>query len=325
MPTPGSRVPSGRRVVTVSTQAAAASPPSKSRPKWLRLSEGAVGKLCILEHGRDARLLTARKTSRSECLLGAAFALLAAGVVHINDLFAESLMHRDIVEVTEGVLQFLQSSQETLPSPHSLLARKRAGKEFRGVPEFLGLNAQLMSTLWVELVEPRARFQNLLPAPSYLAGSSRHNRLFAQRAGETVGATRPVAGLDPAGSVENETTKARGFDGRTSAGERRLTSSLEVLGEHRHSRSVRLAIRDRAHDAPNEHIKFARGAQFLTDPLELGPHFRRLRIKEHVGKQRDCRPQTPKSNPHLMQSFRVAAQRGRLIGNELAQARPGDG
>src|SRR5262249_54104106 len=67
----------------------AISSPSKSRPKWLRLSEGAVGPLRILEHGRDARLLTARKTSRGECPLGAAFALLAAGVVHINDLFAQ--------------------------------------------------------------------------------------------------------------------------------------------------------------------------------------------------------------------------------------------
>src|SRR6516162_1385432 len=104
MPTPGSRVPSGRRVVTVSTQAAASLSASKSRPKWLRLSEGAVGTLCILEHGRDARLLTARKTSRSECLLGAAFALFVAGVVHINDLLAQSLMHRDVVQVTEGVL-----------------------------------------------------------------------------------------------------------------------------------------------------------------------------------------------------------------------------
>src|SRR5262244_2911100 len=45
---------------------------SKSRPKWLRLSEGAVGTLCILEHGCDARLLTARKTTGSKCLLDAA-------------------------------------------------------------------------------------------------------------------------------------------------------------------------------------------------------------------------------------------------------------
>src|SRR6266498_126315 len=80
------------------------SSPSKSRPKWLRLSEGAVGPLCLLEHGRDARLLAARKTSGCECLLGAAFALFAAGVVHINDLLAQPLMHRDVVEVTEGVL-----------------------------------------------------------------------------------------------------------------------------------------------------------------------------------------------------------------------------
>src|SRR5262245_12002743 len=91
----------------------AISSPSKSRPKWLRFSEGAVGPFCILEHGRGARLLTAGKTPRGEGLLGAAFALLAAGVVHINDLFAQSLMHRDVVEVTEDVLQLLQSCHET--------------------------------------------------------------------------------------------------------------------------------------------------------------------------------------------------------------------
>src|SRR5262245_1360415 len=305
--------------------AAAASSPSKSRPKWLRLSEGAVGTLCILEHGRDARLLTARKTTRSECLLGAAFALLAAGVVHINDLFAQSLMHRDVVEVTEGILQFLQSSHETLPSPHSLLAGKRAGKEFRGVPEFLGLNAHLMSTLWVELVELRTRFQNLLPASPELVGSSTDNRLLSQQAAEIVGVARPVAGFDPARSVEDETAKACGFDGRAGAGKRLLTSSLEVLGENRHSRSIRLAIRDRPHNALDEHIKFARRAKFPSDPLELSLHLLRLRINKHVGKQRDRRPQTPKSDPHLVQSLGVPAERGGLIGDELAQARPGNG
>src|SRR6516165_2540328 len=60
--------------------AAAASSPSKSRPKWLRLSEGAVGKHCILEHRCDACLLTARKTSRSKCFIGAALALPARTV-----------------------------------------------------------------------------------------------------------------------------------------------------------------------------------------------------------------------------------------------------
>src|SRR6516164_10122653 len=74
---------------------------SKSRPKWLRLSEGEVGTLRILEHGCDARLLTARKTTRSECLLGAALALIAAGVLRIDDLFAQSLMHRDVIQVAE--------------------------------------------------------------------------------------------------------------------------------------------------------------------------------------------------------------------------------
>src|SRR5262245_54749330 len=150
-----------------------------------------------------------------------------------------------------------------------------------------------MSTLWVELVELRACFQNLLPAPPQLGGGTRHNRLLSQQAGEIVGAARPFAGFDPARSVENKTTKASRFDGCAGAGKRLLTSSLEVLGENRHSRSIRLAIRDRPHNALDEHIKFARWAQFLSDPLELDLHLLRLWTKKHVGKQRDRRPQTP--------------------------------
>src|SRR5262249_36857057 len=249
----------------------------------------------------------------------------AAGVVHINDLFAQSLMHRDVVQVTEGVLQLLQSGHETVPSPHSLLAGERAAKEFRGVPEFLGLNAHLMSTLWVELLELRTRFQNLLPASPELVGGSTDNRLLSQQAAEIVRVARPVAGFDPARSVENETAKACGFHGRAGAGKRLLTSSLEVLGENCHSRSIRLAIRDRPHNTLDEHIKFARWAQFLSDPLELGLHLLRLRSNKHVGKQRDSRPQTPKSDPHLVQSFCVPTERGGLIGDQLTQTRPCNG
>src|SRR5262245_63539287 len=73
----------------------------QSRPKWLRLSEGPVGTLRILEHERDARFLMSRKTTSSECLLGAAFALLAAVVSGIHDPFSEARMHRDVVQVTE--------------------------------------------------------------------------------------------------------------------------------------------------------------------------------------------------------------------------------
>src|SRR5262245_43311007 len=156
-----------------------------------------------------------------------------------------------------------------------------------------------MSTRGVELVELRARLQNLLPAPPQLVGGSRHNRLLAQQADEIVGAARPLPGLDPARNVQNKITKACGFDSCAGAGKRLVTPPLEVLGENRHSRSIRLAIRDRPHNALDEYIKFARRAKFLSDPLELSLHLLRLRINKHVGKQRDRRPQTPKSYPHL--------------------------
>src|SRR5262249_59639942 len=118
--------------------------------------------------------------------------------------------------------------------------------------------------------------------------------------GEIIGAARPLAGLNPAGSVENKTTKACGFDSRASAGKRLLTSLLEVLDENRHSRSIRPAIRDRPHNALDEHIKFAHWAQFLSDPLELGLHLLRLRPKKHVANHRHRPPQPPNTAPHLV-------------------------
>src|SRR5262249_62128235 len=81
---------------------------------------------------------------------------------------------------------------------------------------------------------------------------------------------------------------------------------VSPLGKPRHSRSIRLASRDRPHNALHEHIEFARRAKFLSDPLELGLHLLRLRINKHVSKQRDRRPQTPKSDPPLVQSLGVS-------------------
>src|SRR6266511_3678112 len=297
---------------------------SKSLPKWLCLAEGAVRTLRVFEHGCDAGLLTARKTSGSECLLGAAFTLLAAGVMRIDEAFGQSLMHRDVVQVPEGVLQFLQAGHETLASARGFLAEECAGKKFRGVAELLGLNAHLMSTLWVEHVQLRPHFHNLLPASPQLVDGSRHNRLFSQRTREIVGTARPAASLDPGRRVENKIAKARGFDGRAGAGKGILASLLKLPRKQRRSWSIRLAVRDRPHNPLDEHVKFARRTQFLSDPSELGLHLLRLRIKKHVAKQRDCRPQAPQSNPHLVQSFCVAAERGSLVGDELAQARPGD-
>src|SRR5262249_40373881 len=144
---------------------------------------------------------------------------------------------RDVVQVTEGVLQFLQSCHETFPSPHSLLARKGAAKEFRGVPEFLGLNAHLMSTLWVELVELCTRFQNLLPASPQLVGGSTDNRLLSQQAVEVVGAAGPVAGLKDLDTREEravETIARRqpvGGDLRQIIGILRIANEIERIGD----------------------------------------------------------------------------------------------
>ena len=141
---------------------------------------------------------------------------------------------------------------------------ERAGKEFRCVAEFLGLNSQLVPSRRVERVELCSRVQNFPPALPQLLGSRDRNRVLSQRAGEIV--TGPVAGLDPGRAVENQITKARGFDRPGGAGNRVLTFLLKIPRENRHSRPIRLAVRDRIDDLLDEHVEFARGAQFRRAP-----------------------------------------------------------
>src|SRR5262249_49606307 len=96
-------------------------------------------------------------------------------------------------------------------------------------------------------------------------------------------------------------------------------------GEKRHSRAIWFALRDRLHNARDEHIKLGRRGKFLRDPLELGLRLLRLRVKNHMGKQRDRRSQTPKRSQQLQQSPGPSREPGGLIGEELAQTRPGNG
>ena len=193
-------------------------------------------------------------------------------------------MHRDIVQVAESILQFLECGDERFPPPPRFLAGERAGKEFRGVAELLGLQAHLVPPFGIEFAEARARFQNLFPASPQLVGGRAHDRLFSQQAGEVVGVAGPVAGFDPAGSIENKAAKAWRFDRRKGARKRLLPSLLDVLDENCHSRPIPPTVRQRLHDAADEHIKLARRAQFLRDPPELLFHLLRLRIVQHVGK-----------------------------------------
>src|SRR5258708_33841735 len=66
---------------------------AKSGPKWLRLSEAAVGPLRILEHGRDARFLVTRKATRGKRFLGGPFPLLPPAGLPIRQPVGQPPMH----------------------------------------------------------------------------------------------------------------------------------------------------------------------------------------------------------------------------------------
>src|SRR5262249_39472745 len=103
---------------------------AKSGPKRLRLGKGTVGALRVLEHVGDARFLPPGKATGRERLLGADRPLVAAGILRMTDAFGQPRMHRDVVQVAERILQFLQCGHERLPPPPRFLAGERAGEEF---------------------------------------------------------------------------------------------------------------------------------------------------------------------------------------------------
>jgi hypothetical protein len=146
--------------------------------------------------------------------------------------------------------------------------------------EAFSLYPHLMSMLRVELVELRALFQKF---SSSVASALRRQ----QPQSAVVAVACPVADLNPSRGIEHKTPKACGFDGCLRTGKRLVTSLPEVFGENCHSRSVRLVVRDRLHNARDEHVKLARWAEFSGDPLEFGLHRLRLRIyDEHYLKPR---------------------------------------
>jgi hypothetical protein len=53
------------------------------------------------------------------------------------------------------------------------------------------------------------------------------------------------------------------------------------------SRSIWLVSGDGRHDPVDEHVNFARRAEFSSDPLEFVLHLICLPVGEHVGKQRN--------------------------------------
>src|SRR6266702_3162798 len=300
-------------------------PLHRSRPKWFRFGKAAIGLLGVLQHRADARLLATGEAAGGECLLGATSPSLSASVSSVDHPLGQFLVHLDVVEVAERVLQLFQPRHEFLPAPRGFLAGERAGEEFRRIAQLLCPNAQLVAAEGIELVELCALFENLFPVPAQRCCGCGGNRPFTQRAGGRSVVMHPITGFDPGRSIENETTKTVGFDRRLGAGKCMLAFFSQVLGENRHAGSIRLAIRDRFHHPLEEHVEFARRRQFPADPFEFRLHPAGLRVSQHIGEERDRRAQPPQRDSRLVQPFRVALLHGRLVGDKLAQALPGDG
>src|SRR6266699_1373367 len=170
-------------------------------PEWPDLAQGRTGIGRLLERGLEACIFAAGQQSRREGALtvrASASSPQAQPGIRRDQAF----VHRDIVEITETILQRLEPGQKCLLSLRCLLARKQAGEEFGCVAGLLAPNAQLVPAARVELPQYLAFVAELLPAPPQLRGSECRNRNAAAIPDEIVLRLRPLPGLQPGREIE---------------------------------------------------------------------------------------------------------------------------
>src|SRR5215468_8480994 len=80
-----------------------------------------------------------------------------------NEGSAESLIHRDVVQIAQASLQSLQARYKSLASAPSVLSGEDVSEKFAGVAKFLCCDPQLVSLLRIECVDVFSPFYQFLP------------------------------------------------------------------------------------------------------------------------------------------------------------------
>src|SRR5690349_15001703 len=111
-------------------------------PERLDLRKLRIGPPRLVHQRSEARFLAPGQPAGGECLSGADTLELVTRVVTLDELFRQLLVHADIVEIAERILQPLEGSGKIAPTLRLLLARKGAGEEFRRIAQLLDVNAQ---------------------------------------------------------------------------------------------------------------------------------------------------------------------------------------
>ena len=143
------------------------------RPEPLDLGQLSIGIDRCGQCRINARIFVPHQHARGESAFAAHAPAPHAGRAD------ELLVHRDVVEIAECILQRFERRLESFAPLRGPLARKQAAEEFRCVADLLGLDSQLMAAL---RIEPRDRFAfsaDLLPAPVQLAGGGNLDRDLA--------------------------------------------------------------------------------------------------------------------------------------------------
>src|SRR5258708_18034542 len=145
-------------------------------PIWLYFHEFPVGMLCRGQQRFEPRFLVPRQQAGGEYASGRAARSTGRRLCNPG---CELLMHGDIVQIAEAILQVFQNGEKTLAMLFDLLSRKHRFVKLRGVPQFFGLDPKLVPRAGIEFCQLSASFPDFLPAARELLTRLDFNRLLA--------------------------------------------------------------------------------------------------------------------------------------------------
>ena len=184
----------------------------------------------------------------------------------------QMLMHRDVIEFAQAILDRLQAFEEYLLSADGFSTRENVGKELGRVADFLDADAQLVPTAGIKVAQLAPALEYLLPAPIELVVAKRSIGVSRSscRMGSSMFNHSPTS-VQAARSINNmrnraDSTAARA---RRNARWRRCASSSSSAGN-----PVQIGIRNqflrflggRIGTCP-QHIHLARGSKLRGDPF----------------------------------------------------------
>src|SRR5262245_44281954 len=170
--------------------------PVGSSPKRLRLD-----KLCITVIRGRQRLVLA-------CFLTPGQQPGGKGAFRRSRTGNQALIHRNVIQIAESILQSFQRRHEFLLPSHGFFVSKQSTEKLGRVAQFFHLNAQSMTFVRIELCKLFSPLAHSAASPSQLLCGENLDRNLDPASYETICRVGPAATLKPDCNFKDQGAKS---------------------------------------------------------------------------------------------------------------------